>query len=169
MDGAPVSELVKVTPSILWFIFAIVILFLFYQPLRTDLLPRPSGVKALGVAFALVRNSIDAAIDLAQKSTQWNVEVSRAEKERALNRAKQHLDIFRGAQILWVDDYPENNLNERRMLRRLKAETGTAKSTEDALDILSRGDYDLVISDMARGEKATTGLGFLKQFREEKS
>ena len=162
-------ELVKLIPSILWFFLVVVLLIVFYRPIRDELLPRIGGFKAMGVEFSFVKDSIDAALELAEKSPQWKVKVSPMEKERALNRAKQHLKIFRDAQILWVDDHPENNLNERRMFRQLKVDIDIAKSTEEALDMLRNGGYDLVFSDMARGQETTAGLKLLKQLRDENS
>jgi CheY-like chemotaxis protein len=160
-------EFMKIVPSILWFILAVSVLLIFYRPIRDDLLPKLSGFKAGGVELSFVKESIDAAIELAQKSPQWKVEVPLEDKKRALNRVKQHLDIFRDAQILWVDDHPENNLNERRMLRQLKAEVDIARSTEEALVMLSGGRYDVVISDMARDGNPTAGLELLKELRKD--
>ncbi|MCP4263556.1 MAG: response regulator [Planctomycetes bacterium] len=114
-----------------------------------------------------MRDSIDSAIELAEKCPQWKVEVPSRDKEKVLNRTKQHLNIFRDAQILWLDDYPENNINEMRMFRQLKTEVDIAKSTEEALDKLRKSSYDLVISDIARGENAEAGLDFLRKFRRE--
>ncbi|MHC4558005.1 MAG: response regulator [Planctomycetota bacterium] len=159
------TELVKLIPSILWFFLIVILLVLFYRPIRDVLLPNLSAFKAMGVELSFVKDSIDAALELAEKSPQWKVEVSSTDKTRALKRAKRHLKIFRDAQFLWVDDHPENNLNERRMFRQLKAEIDTAKSTEEALGILKNDCYDLIISDMARGNEATAGLKFLEQFR----
>ena len=110
---------------------------------------------------------MNAAIELAEKSPQWKVEVSSRDKELALSRARQHVKIFRDARILWVDDHPENNRNELRMFRQLKADIDIATSTEKALDMLRNGAYDLVLSDMARGDKAMAGLEFLEQCRKE--
>ena len=149
------------------FFLVVVLLVLFYRPIRNELLPNLTGFKAMGVEFSFVKESIDAALELAEKSPEWKVEVSSEDKERALRRAKKHLQVFRDAQLLWVDDHPENNLNERRMFRQLKTEVDTAKSTEEALGILKNGRYDLVISDMDRGDEATAGLEFLEQFRKE--
>ena len=159
------TELVRIVPSVLWFILVATLVWRFYKPVREDLLPNLRVFKAMGVEFSFVKESIDAALELAEKSPQWKVEVSPQDKERALRRTKKHLQIYREAQFLWVDDHPENNLNERRMFRQLKAEIDVAKSTEEALGILKNGRYDLVISDMARGDEATAGLKFLKQFR----
>ncbi len=160
-------ELVKLIPSILWFLFFIFVFLLFYRPIRDEVLPNLSDFKGYGVEFSFVKNSIDAAIEFGEKSPQWKVDVPHMDKERALNRAKQHLKIFRDAQMLWVDDHPENNLNERRMFRQLKAEIDIARTTEEALDMLRNHGYDLVISDMARGHEATSGLKFLERFRKE--
>ena len=159
------TELVRLIPSILWFFLVVTLLVLFYKPIREDLLPNLRAFKAMGVEFSFVKDSIDAALELAEKSPQWKVEVSLKDKDQALRRAKKHLPVFHDAQLLWVDDRPENNLNERRMFRQLKAEIDTAKSTEEALGIVKNGRYDLVISDMARGDDATAGLEFLEQFR----
>jgi CheY-like chemotaxis protein len=164
MDDVTV-EIVKLIPSALWVIFAFVVLALFYRRICDDLLPKIGSFKAMGVEFSFVKNSIDAAIELAQKSPNWKVDVSALDKERALNRVKQHLAIIKNAQILWVDDHPENNLNERRMFRQLNAEIDIAKSTDEAGEILANGTYDLIISDMARSDKATAGLDLLAHVR----
>lgn len=160
-------ELVKVIPSILWFLLFITALAVFYRPLRYELLPNLTGFSAMGVQVSFIRDSMDAAIELAQKSPQWNVEVSSAEKDQVLRRARKHLSIFRDAQILWVDDHPENNLNERRMFRQLRVEVDIAKTTEEALGMLKGGNYDLVLSDISRDQDATAGLKFLSQLKQE--
>jgi CheY-like chemotaxis protein len=119
-----------------------------------------------GVELSFVRESIDSAIELAEKSPQWKVKVPSSDKEKVLKRVKRNLRIFRDAEILWVDDHPENNLNERRMFRKLKSQIDLADSTEEALKMLGIARYNLVISDMARGDDDTAGLKFLKKFRE---
>lgn len=167
MEKEIVVELIKTIPSLLWFLLVLVVIRLFYRPIQDELLPHLTTLKAAGVELSFVKDSIDSAIKLAEKSPQWNVVVPTEDKEHALNRVRQHLKLFRDAQILWVDDHPENNLNERGMFRQLKAEIDIARSTEEALEMLKNDEYDLVISDMARGSTATAGLDFLKRFRQE--
>ena len=88
------------------------------------------------------------------------------DKKAALNRAKQHLNTFRNAKILWLDDYPENNRNERRMFRQLRADTDIARNSNEALEMLRCDIYDLVISDIARDdEDDLDGLQFLSELR----
>lgn len=166
-DTILISEIIKLIPSILWFFLVVTILLLFYRPIRDELLPNLIAFKAAGIELSFVKDSIDAAIKLAEKSPQWKVEVSPADKEWAINRAKQHLKIFKDVWILWVDDHPENNINERKMFRKLKAEVDIARSTEEALLMLKNNpEYDFVLSDIARGDESMAGLEFLEQFRD---
>jgi hypothetical protein len=158
------TELVKLIPSILWFLLVVVLLILFYRPIRDELLPKLGAFKAMGVELSFVKDSIDAALELAEKSPQWKVEVPTTDKEHALKRARKHLHIFRDAQFLWVDDHPENNFNEIVMFRQLKVGTQTAESTEKALEILESRHFDLVISDIKRDNDNSAGLKFLEQF-----
>lgn len=158
-------ELVRLIPSLLWFFLVLMLILLFYRPIRDDLLPHLASLKAGGVELSFVKESIDAALKLAEKSPQWKVEVPPKDKEHALRRARKHLHVFRDAQFLWVDDRPENNLNEQLMFRQLRVKIQTAESTQKALDILKDHHFDLVISDMSRGDEATAGIDFLQQFR----
>jgi CheY-like chemotaxis protein len=160
-------ELLELALSVRWFLLVVVICVLFYRPVRDDLLPNVAGLRAGEVELSFARDSIDAALELAEKSPQWKVEVSSRDKGQVLRRAKKHLQIFRDAEVLWVDDHPENNFNEQVMFRQLRVRTQTAQSTEEALEILRNRQFDLVISDIARGDEATAGLRFLEQFRSE--
>ena len=126
-------ELVKLIPSVLWFLLAVVVLILFYRPIRHDLLPNLASLRAGALELSFVRHSLDAALELAEKSPQWKVKVPTQDKERVLRRAKQRAQIFADSRFLWVDDHPENNLNERKMFSQLKVEIDAVKNTEEAL------------------------------------
>jgi CheY-like chemotaxis protein len=84
----------------------------------------------------------------------------------ALRRARLMAAYLRGAKLLWVDDAPENNRHEQEMLTALGSETINAKSTDEAMILLSAIPQmiDLVISDMARGTR-DEGLRMLEQMR----
>lgn len=68
--------------------------------------------------------------------------------------------------VLWVDDHPENNLEERRFLESRRIAVYTVTSTEDALKLLALYNYDAVISDMGRGAESLAGLKLLEMIRE---
>jgi PleD family two-component response regulator len=156
-------------PTLLWFSLALAVLIIFYKPIRNDLLPNLSGFKAMGVELAFITKSINDALELAEKNKKWLVSVPPEAKENVLNRAKEHLKILKDAQIFWIDDCPDNNLNEWRMFFQLRTKIDIAKSTNEALEKLGEKKYDVIISDMARkeGDKEVfdAGIQFLNKFR----
>ena len=62
------------------------------------------------------------------------------------------------ATILWVDDHPANNRLEVQLFRQNRIAVHLAESTADALKLLAVNRYDLVISDLGRGEDRLAGL-----------
>lgn len=56
-----------------------------------------------------------------------------------------------GASVLWVDDNPDGNHHERRILRMLGISVVPALSNDEALELLEDHAFDLVISDIDRG------------------
>lgn len=80
--------------------------------------------------------------------------------------AEQRRPAMRIVRVLWVDDVPDNNVSETAALRRMGVEVRQVVSTEQALSALQeRQDWDLVISDIARGSDDTAGVAFAKQLR----
>ncbi|WP_341501291.1 winged helix-turn-helix domain-containing protein [Gallaecimonas sp. GXIMD4217] len=67
--------------------------------------------------------------------------------------------------ILWVDDHPQNNGQERQFLAQRRIAVYTTASTEEALILLSMYSYDAVISDMGRNGDNLAGLKLLKTMR----
>lgn len=55
-----------------------------------------------------------------------------------------------GSSILWVDDQPEQNLRERRVLRMLGIEVIPVQGNDEAIAAASDRPFDLVISDVDR-------------------
>lgn len=107
-----VIELIKLIPSLLWILLVVVLLILFYRPIREVLFPRLSGFKAMGMEFSFLKDSMDKALakarehddtmekqvrgtkkrgtlELAEKSPQWKVEVPPEDKQTVIKRALQ--------------------------------------------------------------------------------
>jgi CheY-like chemotaxis protein len=159
------AEIVEIIPSILWFLLVLGVIVLFYKPIKEELLPNLSGFKAMGVEMSFIRKSINAAVTLAKKDPKWNVRVSDEDKEIVLERAKRNINTLRNSRILWIDDVPENNRNEKKMFRKLRVSVEIAKSTDGALGKLKDDEYDVILSDMERDNDSTAGLTFLQKFR----
>jgi CheY-like chemotaxis protein len=67
--------------------------------------------------------------------------------------------------VLWVDDHPENNVNERRSLESLGVHFALARSTDEAVDQLQRQQFDAIISDMGRPPDTQAGYTLLDQLQ----
>lgn len=70
------------------------------------------------------------------------------------------------SQILWVDDRPENNEYERRAMESMGLQFTLARSTDEAMRILSAHRFAAVISDMGRQEGPREGYRLLDLIRE---
>ncbi len=165
-----IVELVKLIPAFLWFLLVVVLVILFYKPIRHELVPNLTGLKVMGVTLSFVQDSLNSAIDLAEKTYKgkFDVQISEEDKKQVLNRVKKHLEIFQDARFLWIDDEPTNNRNEEKMFRQLNVTIEAAKSSEDAFALLKKNNYDVILSDISRGEESTAGLDFLKEYAKQK-
>ncbi len=83
----------------------------------------------------------------------------------AIARARRHRNLLQDSNILWVDDVPKQNVNEMRMFQQLKVEIDTAEDTDSALPMLMTNHYDIVFSDIARGDNKTAGLEMLTRIQ----
>ena len=168
-----IIELIKIIPSVLWLLFVVALVIFLYRPIKEDILPRLSSFEAAGVKFSVIRQSIQAAVELADelasandlKSEKWNITVEPEAAEKAENRAKANIRVLRDSSLLWVDDRPDFNHNERKMFKQLGIEIDIATTTEQALTILQNTKYDVIISDIARGDDSQAGLTFLRELR----
>lgn len=158
-------ELVKILPSVFWLLVAIIVVLIFYRPIRNQLLPLVTGLKIGGIECSFVREAIEASVALAQKHGDWQVEVSEEQARQAMDRASRHLGLVQKAKILWVDDNTEHNFNEIKMLHQLRADVETARSTEEALAALEKKPFDIILSDMKRGDDGQAGLKMLDRLR----
>jgi len=80
------------------------------------------------------------------------------------------LAVSQGKPILWVDDNPKNNSFFLQRLTDEATPATVAQSTDEAMGLIERNDYGLIISDMGRQERERynrrAGLDLLKAMRE---
>lgn len=72
---------------------------------------------------------------------------------------------FKRNRILWVDDYPGNNESIVNLFKDKDVQFDIALTTEQGLDLYKGELYDLIITDMGRGEEGDAGLSLLKELR----
>lgn len=71
----------------------------------------------------------------------------------------------RHAKVLWVDDRPSNNINERRALEAFGVDFTICTSTADALSEMEHQKFDVIISDMGRPPDSQAGYTLLDKIR----
>lgn len=81
-------------------------------------------------------------------------------RDQVADRMNRLQHLFQDARILWIDDKPIGNSSEIKLLRKLGAQIDLASSDEEARIQLSRGVYDIVISDIQRFDQPEAGLLF---------
>lgn len=67
--------------------------------------------------------------------------------------------------ILWVDDYPINNESVINLFEDKNVQFDIALTTKQGLELYKRELYDLIITDMGRGDESDAGLSLLKELR----
>ncbi|WOT05651.1 winged helix-turn-helix domain-containing protein [Shewanella youngdeokensis] len=67
--------------------------------------------------------------------------------------------------VLWIDDHPQNNLMEKAYFQALNIEVYSTLTSEEAMVLLSRYQYEAVISDMERHGDSLAGLKLLQSMR----
>lgn len=74
-----------------------------------------------------------------------------------------------GRCLLWVDDHPESNELPKKILEGAGATVCEVGTTEEGLAALQEphGRFDLVITDMGRGQDPIAGLSLLRTMRDE--
>lgn len=176
------SQVYDFAISILWIVFAFVVLgaVLWKVPLSelvTSLTGRLRGLKVAGVELSFVEAKMEQAAAAAstnnvriESTVPKKIEITRADRERAIARAQRAGDALSGKRILWIDDEVTNNRLERMMLEAFGMTIEQVQDNAAAEKALRAGGHDLILSDIARGKDAQGqdilgGLDFLASHR----
>ena len=152
MEKEIVVAIIETAPAILSIIVVVALALVFRKPLAQRILPRISGVKFLGVEITLLKESMDEVV------AERKVAVSEGDRWSALKRAERVLPVLQGARILWVDNEPQGNRQLVKLLLSLGTTVDQARDTEEALTLLRRHQYHVVVSDVSRPEGPDAGI-----------
>jgi CheY-like chemotaxis protein len=83
----------------------------------------------------------------------------------SIRRARIVARVLVGAKVLWVDDHPENNTNEKRTLEDFGVQVDQVRSTAEAMNRLLGRSFDLILSDMDRDGRSDAGMELLCTLR----
>lgn len=103
------------------------------------------------------RNKLDKIVQLLQDLQNDRTKAAKGKDE------KRELLIKR--KVLWVDDYPSNNEAIIDIYRQQNVEFDLALNTAQALEFLAKKEYDLIISDMGRGEEFDAGVRMIREIK----
>lgn len=152
----PWEQILAWAPHLFWAAVALTIFFII-GPSRI----REAFSRATKVGFGGLEVEFKSEIEQAAKAKQIDLPTQlRDQLARRLDRL-QHL--IASARILWIDDHPGSNGIEIGMLHKLGATIDLASSDRHAEQRLESAIYDLVLSDMARGDDPHAGRKFLSQ------
>lgn len=150
------TEIIKALPSLLFYSILGILLWKLYKPFVNQLLPKLTNFKAFGIEIGFIKQ------ELKQASINYGVEFNDG-KGQALIKRLEHYDTKRNVKILWIDDNPNSNQYENRILKEFRIISEFASSSEQARKYLTSGVYDIVISDIKRKDNPSEGVEFLKQ------
>ncbi|MDB5357618.1 MAG: response regulator receiver protein [Phycisphaerales bacterium] len=93
--------------------------------------------------------------------------VSKEEIAQSIQKAapRAQAERFARSEVLWVDDCPENNIHERNAFEAIGLRITDAYSTEEALNILKKRSFAVIISDMGRPRDPHAGYALLDALR----
>ena len=119
-----------------------------------ELLLRLKRVEVAGLRFD-VESGVESAAAASRQKVPWK---ERKDLAQRLRLAQPRIAETR---FLWIDDNPAGNKAELRLLNGLGASIDLACSDDEARERLDAAIYDIVLSDIRRGESAKAGVEFL--------
>lgn len=103
------------------------------------------------------RQEVEVQLEAASEKT------GKREGEDAARARLSATRTIGAGRVLWVDDHPDNNVEESLMLAGLGFAITQASSTETALRYLRQNYYEMLITDLGRGDNPAAGLDLLEQ------
>lgn len=163
-DTSPTQDRLAVANFLLK-LAGVVVLVLIAWPLRGPLVERLSTgleeVEAFGVKFKFVASRIEDTFTEASAADpkRWGDPAVTVPSLRA--RLEALGPAISGARVLWVDEgHPSSNLYERRILQTIGMSVDMVQTPEQAMNLIGRSCYDVVISEMRRADDPAAGKEF---------
>ncbi|TQN27873.1 response regulator receiver domain-containing protein [Haloactinospora alba] len=160
-------ELASALPTLLWVVFASVVFLSLRRPLLNRIVPHIAEIKGPGLEITL--KDAEQLIEKADEDTtggeSHSAEPDTVKQRRsAVNRLEHAAVYLRSGRILWVDDIPSNNSALTRLFTEMDMRVDQATTTGEALELLYRYSYDLVISDIERHGDPGAGIDMVREF-----
>jgi hypothetical protein len=158
MDQSIATQLIGVIPTVLWIALIIAAILLFRDTIQARLLPRMTELKAFGVEATFVKEKLERAAEAAPAG-------SASDRDQVSRRAGRLAALVEDSRLLLINDVPAEMFYAIQILESLRINVDVEMSTAEGLDALARRPYDVVISDMRRGDVADAGIRFINESR----
>jgi CheY-like chemotaxis protein len=137
---------------------ALVIIILFAIQRRATFSGKATPPGGMGGSFEW-QLSAEVRTAINQDLQEANLEKGGPKEEvQSAKRQVAEVTSVRRGRILWVDDQPDVNVAEAIMLTSAGQSIVTATSTDTAMKHIQRWPWDVVITDLTRGEDERAGL-----------
>jgi CheY-like chemotaxis protein len=121
---------------------------------------------AYKVAASLGRFLITSKVKAELENIPRRNEVSTdSGRDQVARRAARIQPIISGARVLLVNDFPKEMENVISIMHALGVEVEVVTTSEDAIAVLAQHQFDVVVSDMRRGQTPDEGLRLLNIMR----
>jgi CheY-like chemotaxis protein len=155
-------EAISLIKYALWPGVLLLSLLLFHAPL-TRLLDRVQTLRAEGTARGFNIALATASLTTAEAQKGGAMVTGPADLAAIVEQAARSIDRQASQRsVLWVDDIPSKNTNERAALSALGLEFSLATSTAEAKAILKSRPFALIISDFRRDNDPESGYMLLE-------
>ena len=91
------------------------------------------------------------------------LEISKENSDKQLSNFQASRNIFN--RILWVDDYPSNNEQVISFFENMDIRFDLAINTTQGIKLFQENGYDLIITDMGRGNEPDAGIRFINELK----
>lgn len=103
---------------------------------------------------------------LEKKIEEWHQLVWKIVNENPKDTGLRKVSENKKNRILWVDDYPSNNETIINLFEDRGIQFDIAITTRQGIDLFKRESYDLVITDMRRGNESDAGISLIKELKQ---
>ncbi|MEO8393501.1 MAG: response regulator [Chloroflexota bacterium] len=165
MDPSISVALVGIIPQLVWTLLIVAAILRYRRPLGT-MLSRISKIRLPGGVEAEFQDQREQLIKASESyAAHWNEDAIRG----VIERAERIRDLLKGTRVLWVDDHFLANATIFRFLNAYGVMVDSAASTEEAITALrwASDAYEVVVTDMMRGEDPIAGLTLINQIQSE--
>jgi|GEM_PF-843444 len=147
---------IALIPHLIWAAVVILLACWIGRDTIRSLLRRVSKVNIGGVELQLL-GELEAA------ARARHLQPGSDELGAAARRLADSAKLISGARLLWVDDNPASIVRESRLFEQAGAHITRALSTTEAFHAIDRKNFDLILSDIARGADGHAGIDFADQ------